>query len=49
MEEVQQDPSALLFAQEQPTWTLSKQMLSGGVAGMLADGVTYPMCTVKSR
>lgn len=28
---------------------LRKQMLAGGLAGMLADGVVYPMMTVKSR
>lgn len=28
---------------------LRKQMLAGGLAGMLADGVMYPMMTVKSR
>jgi hypothetical protein len=28
---------------------LGKQMLAGGLAGMLADGVMYPMMTVKSR
>jgi len=28
---------------------LRKQMLAGGLAGMLADAVMYPMMTVKSR
>ncbi|MCO5551132.1 hypothetical protein L7F22_004629 [Adiantum nelumboides] len=28
---------------------LAKQMVAGGLAGMLADGVMYPMMTVKSR
>lgn len=28
---------------------LMKQMAAGGLAGMTADGVTYPMMTVKSR
>lgn len=31
------------------TKILGKQMLAGGLAGMLADGVMYPMMTVKSR
>lgn len=26
-----------------------KQVLAGGIAGMLADAVMYPMMTVKSR
>lgn len=28
---------------------LRKQMLAGGLAGMLADACVYPMMTVKSR
>jgi hypothetical protein len=32
-----------------PQNILGKQMLAGGLAGMLADGVMYPMMTVKSR
>jgi hypothetical protein len=32
-----------------PQDILGKQMLAGGLAGMLADGVMYPMMTVKSR
>jgi hypothetical protein len=28
---------------------LRKQMLAGGLAGMLADACMYPMMTVKSR
>lgn len=28
---------------------LRRQMLAGGLAGMLADGIMYPMMTVKSR
>lgn len=28
---------------------LAKEMLAGGLAGTLADGLMYPMMTVKSR
>lgn len=30
-------------------WLLAKQLLSGAAAGTLADAITYPMMTVKSR
>ena len=32
-----------------PPSTLANQMLASGIGGVLADGVTYPMCTVKNR
>lgn len=35
--------------QTTPAGALAKQMVAGGLAGMLADGVVYPMMTVKSR
>ena len=38
------------FSQKSPSGSLlSKQVISGGVSGMLADAVMYPMMTVKSR